>query len=210
MQPPKLLQIIYEFKIAVTQRIINIQISAKIQKYFCNNITKYKNILKKTSLADKSTLSTTKTLAIHPHKIKDNNYNIALPPYREHNIQNYTHLTFLPQSSEHTLLIWNEDSQKDHEIKAWQIKSSSGLDILLPAYGRSAFLENKDIYHSKIQLFKIFHNNEKILINEAYFGNSSYTDINQCTNEELAKLKMMSFQQQGRSSDNNTAPIRNN
>ncbi|MGL4388761.1 MAG: hypothetical protein ACRCTJ_05160, partial [Brevinema sp.] len=65
---------------------------------------------------------------------------IILPFKNISHIQSYHPITVLPQSDSHIMIIWNVSFDEELPEKAWQIKDSFGLDIILPRYSRSVII----------------------------------------------------------------------
>lgn len=70
-------------------------------------------------------------------------------------------ITVLMQSNQKSLIIWNADPTEDHIIKAWKVQNDMGLDILLPSYSRSIFIDNNVLKSISISIFKIYQDNSK-------------------------------------------------
>ncbi len=121
-------------------------------------------------------------------------------------------ITVLPQSNESVLIIWNADPAGDEQIKAWKISNELGLDLLLPSYSRSLFINIAVLEKLDFHLYKIYQNNTQELFTEynndqisMYHGNK-HSNINkdhQLLAEHLASIALSSLS----SSSNNFSKL---
>ena len=121
-------------------------------------------------------------------------------------------ITVLPQSRESVLIIWNADPSGDEQIKAWKISNDLGLDLLLPSYARSLFVNIAVLEKLDFHLYKIYQNNTQELFTEytndqisMYNGNKSseLSRDNQLLAEHLASIAFSSLS----SSSNNFSKL---
>ena len=94
-------------------------------------------------------------------------------------------ITVLPQSNESVLIIWNADPSGDEQIKAWKISNDLGLDLLLPSYARSLFVNISVLEKLDFHLYKIYQNNAQELFTE--YTNEQITMYNTNKHSELSK-----------------------
>ena len=84
-------------------------------------------------------------------------------PTKNMHVQFNDHITVLPQSNNTVLIVWNADPNGDDQVKAWKLSNRLGLDILLPAYSRSLFIDISLLALLDFALYKIYHNETKEL-----------------------------------------------
>ena len=94
-------------------------------------------------------------------------------------------ITVLPQSNESVLIIWNADPSGDEHIKAWKISNDLGLDLLLPSYARSLFVNISVLEKLDFHLYKIYQNNTQELFTE--YTNEQITMYNSHKHSDLSR-----------------------
>ncbi|MGL4562282.1 MAG: hypothetical protein ACRCVW_00305 [Brevinema sp.] len=87
---------------------------------------------------------------------------ILLPIKQTYHIQSYPHITLLPQSDSHVMIVWNISSDDELPMKAWQIKDELGLDIYLPSTSRSIILPKDMIPNLRFQLYIVYENDKRL------------------------------------------------
>lgn len=103
-------------------------------------------------------------------------------------------IVLLSQSDKNILVIWNADDSINEETKAWKISNESSLDILLPAYARSIFLDKNQLSNQILSVSRILYNDELVLYAECLSTNlDSYTNLEVLSKSELEDLKMTHF-----------------
>ena len=122
-------------------------------------------------------------------------------------------ITVLPQSGESVLIIWNADPSGDEHIKAWKIINDLGLDLLLPSYSRSLFVNIAILEKLDFHLYKIYQNNTQELFTEysdtqmSFYKNTAHhSDTNrqdQLLNEHLASIALSSLSSSSNNFSNN-------
>lgn len=112
-------------------------------------------------------------------------------------------ITILPQSNESILIVWNASSTEDEQLKAWQISNTFGLNILIPNYSRSLFINIAMLEKLDFSLYKIYQNNTKVLFTKYNYNKISiYHDINQLDTNKKNKLLTEHFSNLSSSSNN--------
>ncbi|MDK2818078.1 MAG: hypothetical protein KFW21_01340 [Spirochaetota bacterium] len=112
-------------------------------------------------------------------------------------------ITVLPQSNESILIVWNADSTEDEQLKAWQISNKLGLNILIPNYSRSLFINIAMLEKLDFSLYKIYQNNTKVLFTKYNYNKISiYHDINQLDTNKKNQLLTEHFSNLSSSSNN--------
>lgn len=117
-------------------------------------------------------------------------------PTKNISIQFNDTITVLPQADNRVLIIWNADPQDDSCIKAWQITNKLGLDILLPAYARSLFIDVSLLEKLDFSLYYIHLNSSKTLF-KSYredhpltYPKLSHSDTQKLEGTALTKVKI--------------------
>ncbi|MGL4561195.1 MAG: hypothetical protein ACRCV0_02750 [Brevinema sp.] len=107
---------------------------------------------------------------------------ILLPIKKTYRIQSYPHITLLPQSDSHIMIVWNISSDDELPMKAWQIKDELGLDIYLPSTSRSIILPKAMIPSLRFQLYIVYENDKRLYAE--YDGSTNNPLLFQCDNHQ--------------------------
>ncbi|MGL4676535.1 MAG: hypothetical protein ACRCWI_02565 [Brevinema sp.] len=76
-------------------------------------------------------------------------------------------ITVLVQSYDKALVIWNANPLEDQHIKAWKLQNNGGLDILVPNYTRSIFIELSMLDTLEFSLYRI-NLDESVVLFQTY------------------------------------------
>lgn len=207
-----LLQLAEVYKITVSSKMLKQELIDLISPKH----TALSDSTKKTETTSKPTTLKITPLSKSTEKIespsKSKKQNKIKHPVQDIKIYFDNTITVLPQSNESVLIIWNADPSGDEQIKAWKISNDLGLDLLLPSYSRSLFVNIAVLEKLDFHLYKIYQNNTQELFTEynddkilMYHGNhhSDTHEHNQLIAEHLASIAFSSLSSSSNNFSNN-------
>jgi len=142
------------------------------------------------------------------HKLKKRSIQRIQPPSNYITLKQQNHITILPQSENKVLVIWNAPNNIEARNKAWQITNDFGLDILLPNYARSTFININLLKNHLFYIHNIINTEKKVYFSSSqYTSKDNYQDLSKLQKKKFDKLMINKFKNS--SSDNNFSSSNN-
>ncbi|MGL5956528.1 MAG: hypothetical protein ACRC0X_08025 [Brevinema sp.] len=190
LKKQELLELMLQYKLTVSSKMTKDQIISTLESHIPQENTK--PLKKSTTLLKDSSSGFN---LIHPKKTpKPISKPKKSPPTKTITPSFDNNITVLVQSHDKALIIWHADPSEDPQIKAWKFKNEFGLDILVPNYARSIFIDLSILYALEFSLYKIHLDDSSMLFQTYQDHNFLLSNNNQPNNyqnlpkEDLQKI----------------------